>query len=73
MGENADIVNFEDDGSYWITCWNCGGAGYHEDECVCQSVEDTCCCAAPEPPICRECKGKGALHVQKPETEASDA
>ena len=69
MGENADIVKFEDDGSYWVSCWNCGGAGYHEGECECQSFEDVCCCADPEPPMCRECKGEGALHVKKQEVE----
>lgn len=63
-----DIVRYGDNGDYWIVCWSCGGAGEHSDECECQDFEDTCMCVAPTPPECRECMGKGALHVQ-PETD----
>jgi len=58
-----NVIRFDDDdGGYWIDCWKCGGAGFHEDECVCQAFEDTCCCLEPEPPACEECKGTGELH-----------
>lgn len=47
------------DAEDWVGCWNCGGCGTLDDSCICEAFEDTCCCAEPEPPICRECKGKG--------------
>lgn len=42
-------------------CPDCGGEGRLYDECTCMSVADTCCCLYPEPPICRECNGRGVL------------
>lgn len=36
-------------------CPHCGGTGILEDTCVCNSFEDTCCCADPEPMECPEC------------------
>lgn len=36
-------------------CSRCGGSGFLDDECVCQTVEDVCCCAEPEPRPCPEC------------------
>lgn len=66
LSEGPDVVRFEQDGSYYVSCWNCGGAGEHSDACVCQSFEDTCCCAEPEPPACSECGGTGALGPIKP-------
>lgn len=66
----ADVIRTEVDGSYWVTCWNCGGEGFHDGDCECGEFEDTCCCAEPTPPLCRECRGKGALHIQA-QTEAS--
>jgi hypothetical protein len=59
-----EIVSFEPDGSYWVSCWNCGGAGYHDGDCTC--MDDTCCCLYPEPPPCSECNGKGSLGPIKP-------
>ena len=49
-------------------CWNCGGAGYHEDDCTCW--EDTCCCLYPEPPVCDVCRGSGEIKPsrQDPDT-----
>jgi hypothetical protein len=64
--DSADVVSVEPDGSYWVSCWACGGAGYHEDSCECEAFEDVCCCAEPEPPECSECHGKGALGPIKP-------
>lgn len=71
MGPDPDIVSFEPDGSYYVSCWACGGAGDHEDECTCG--EDCCACLEPEPPTCSECKGTGALGPIKPESTSSPA
>jgi hypothetical protein len=57
--DHVDIVSFEPDGSYWISCWACGGMGFYESDCTC--CDDTCCCLVPEPPSCSECKGTGSL------------
>lgn len=61
--EPEDIVIFDDDG-YYVSCWACGGVGYHEGECTC--LDDTCCCLYPDPPVCSECKGSGALGPIEP-------
>ena len=47
-------------------CYNCGGEGFIEGWCECQSVEDVCCCASPTPPICETCGGSGAMKPTKP-------
>jgi hypothetical protein len=45
----------DDDGS----CFMCGGSGYREDQCECETVESVCCCRVPTPPVCDECGGAG--------------
>lgn len=40
----------------WVDCWQCGGEGLG-DGCTC--MDDTCCCAEPEPPTCHICGGAG--------------
>lgn len=45
----------------WIDCAACDGGGVIEGECIC--MEDTCCCAEPEPPVCLLCDGEGGRKV----------
>jgi hypothetical protein len=40
-------------------CWNCGGEGFMDGDCIC--MEDTCACREPEPPTCTVCGGSGCL------------
>lgn len=42
-------------------CWECGGEGYHGEECECEAFEDTCMCAEPTPARCRTCSGTGRV------------
>lgn len=48
-------------GVEWTDCPACGGEGFIDGECTC--MDDTCCCLEPDPPICDECRGAGALKV----------
>lgn len=50
-----------------IDCWNCY-EGYLPDSCSC--MEDTCCCADPEPLKCHECNGSGVKWVHKDQSES---
>lgn len=59
LGPDPDICHFEDDGSYWVTCWSCGGEGLYDDQCTC--MDDCCCCLYPDPPTCSECGGAGTV------------
>jgi hypothetical protein len=41
-------------------CWNCGGEGYSEHDCL----DDTCCCLHPYNNVrCDICRGKGSYSV----------
>lgn len=46
-----------------VECWHCGGSGEIEGGCTC--MDDTCCCADPEPPTCDVCMGTGSILVTK--------
>lgn len=52
----ADTVETE-----WADCWNCGGEGWLQDTCTC--MDDTCCCAEPDPQTCGHCGGAGGYQV----------
>ncbi len=42
-----------------IDCPECGGEGFDDNECECESIVDTCCCAELTPRVCRACRGRG--------------
>jgi hypothetical protein len=55
----ADQDHYDDYIDDWIECWDCGGDGYYDDECECESIADQCFCETPTPRQCRTCKGEG--------------
>lgn len=58
-----DDIELLGDGTYWRTCYQCGGEGLGEHDCG----EDTCCCLDPEPnTTCGICKGEGGWKVKGP-------
>lgn len=57
--EQLDQWDYHDSYDDWIECDQCGGDGYMDDECECETVVDICSCATPTPRRCRTCHGKG--------------
>jgi hypothetical protein len=59
-----DDTELLDDGTYWRTCWQCGGEGVGEHDCF----DDTCCCLNPIPnTTCDICRGAGGWKVNEPQ------
>lgn len=56
-----DDTWLDDKGREWTACHECGGEGFYDGECTC--MDDTCCCAEPDPPTCTLCRGTGSLPV----------